>query len=265
MTYATNFAAIEQVQSAELYKMTVGGGVETYFYTSYDEVVVFQGQNYLPISIQRSGFSIDQALKAVTVTIAVPIESAMVQFLSSAPFMATDIEVYHVYLDVPDTNYAVRFRGAIHGVTIEDQVAKASCLSMTSNLKRKIPTILYQTTCNHFLFDSKCTLLSEDWVIDETVALVDGSEITLSNKYATNTYVGGVIQFGGDWRLITSQVEDVFTVLIGFGSMEAGHSVKIYPGCDGTPQKCQSYFDNITHYLGMPGIPVKNAVIWGFR
>jgi len=146
-------------------------------------------------------------------------------------------------------------------------VATAKCYSDAGVLSKQFPRVMYQSRCNHTVFDAQCTLDPILWTKTVTVTAVSGIEVSVDTivNYGPGFYTGGTLAKGDDERLITYQLGGALNLLAAISGLAIGDEVDIIPGCNGMPQCCIGRFDNFDHFVGFPYIPTKNVVIWGFR
>lgn len=266
MSYATEIAKTEQPESAELFKIIIGG-VPTLFFTSGIMPVVFQGHSYTPVPIKRGHFAVERSLKAIKVSIALPVSDAFGAYIASAPYNSTRIEIWRAFTSNPDSSAKMIFIGRVQSIQISNYVANVTCQSSSSGLARKFPGIFYQTTCNHMIFDRGCGLVKGAFALPVVVSGAVGTVLTIPDisAFPDNAFQGGTMAYLQEERLITAQVGIEVTILIPFTASDMENAeVTLYPGCDGTAGTCRGY-DNEANFLGMPYIPTRNPILWGFR
>jgi uncharacterized phage protein (TIGR02218 family) len=205
-------------------------------------------------------------MKTVDVTISTPISVMFGTYLAASPYAKTLIEITKVIVSSPDTLHKLIFSGMVYTVSIKKGIASVLCKSMNGLLSRRIPRITYQTNCNWSLFSAQCGLSASNYEYVTTVGTITGNDLELPGitGISSNKYQGGTIAFGTEKRLITNHVNTTITVLVQFADIAIGNSVILYPGCNGSPTACAS-FGNKLKFMGMPHIPTKNALLWGFR
>lgn len=264
MSYQTELEKVEQPLTAELYKLYAGGVY--FYYTSYETAITFGGQSYLPRPLKRTGFSVEKSMKTVDVTVSTPVAVAFGEYLAASPYARTSIEIIKVFVSSPDTLSKLIFTGMIYTVSVKNGVASALFKSSNGLLARVVPRVIYQTSCNWSLFSAQCGLIKTNYEYSATVGSVSGNDLVLPllANIPDKKYQGGILTFGAEQRLITNHVGTTVTVLVQFAGIVSGDSVKLYPGCNGSPGACAS-FGNQAHYMGMPHIPTRNALMWGFR
>lgn len=264
MSYQTEIEKIEQPLTAELYTLLVGNTY--YYYTSHESSIVYGGNTYLPRPLKRTGFSVEKSMKTVDVTISTPVAVAFGEYLAASPYSKTTVTITKVFVSSPDTLSKLIFTGLIYSVSIKNGVSSALFKSSNGLLSRRVPRIIYQTNCNWALFSPQCGLSKANYAYTATVESVSGNDLTLPLlvNVPSKKYQGGILAFGTEQRLITNHVGTTVTVLVQFAGIVTGDSVKLYPGCNGSPTSCAA-FGNSANFMGMPYIPTRNALMWGFR
>lgn len=268
MTYVDELGRIEQTFLCELFLIYLPDG-QYYCYTTGDVPVSYQGRTYTPSSIQRSDFTYDTALKSVKVTISGSVLNPMSQFIASAPFLPVELTITRCYTSDPDTLARPIYFGELRVVKIKDMVMTAEFISDRGIFDKEMPRIYFQNDCNHFLFDNNCTLNEGDYLIEGIVDGVDEDgkiSIPASANPDANYYVGGIVIFGSEHRMITAfNVAGIITPVFPFSGIAVGDTVQVLPGCNGTPSVCINRFNNFAHFVGFPYMPYRNIMIWGFK
>lgn len=268
MSLATNLEASQQEATPEMYKIVSGS--TTNRYTSYPSDLAFLGNTYEAKPIKRGSFQYDAEFGSVAVEITALLDNTFKEYINNQPIQPTRITIYRA-LSTDLTDYAILFTGQVKHVTINGNEVQARCEAKSDYLDTRIPRIVYQSYCNHDVFDSGCGLNAEDYKVTGTLSAVSGNTITASawnngNGYPDGWWVGGRAVYGSDMRLIVEHSDDTLTLQIPFGSdVIAGTSIDVYPGCDGSGPTCKNKFDNLLQRLAMDYIPSRNPVLWGFR
>jgi uncharacterized phage protein (TIGR02218 family) len=265
MTYATEIAEQEQEAMPEFYEITSGGNV--WYYTTYVEGLVFRGVAHEAASVRRSGFTQDTEFGKVELNLQAPVTDVFALYIANLPIEPTQVTIYRaIKSDLSD--YVTLFSGTLKSVTIKDRVAMAKCEARSSLLSSRLPTVIYQSYCNHDVFDDGCELPILTWRVVATITDITGYTITSATfgGYADDYFTGGRVQHGSDFRLVTDHVGNVLNLQLPFDArLEVGEDVTVMPGCDGSPATCKNKFNNLLNFLGFPYIPSSNPVIWGFR
>lgn len=268
MTLATNREASQQTSTPEMY--TIVSGSTTDRYTSYSADVTFLGNTYESKPIKRGGFSYDAEFGSVAVTITALLNETFKQYIANQPIQPTRVTI-HRALSTDMTDYVVVFSGQVKHVTISGNQVQARCEAKSDYLTKRIPRYIYQSYCNHDIFDAECGLSAAAFKVTGVLSAVSGNTITASawnngNGYPDGWWTGGRAVYGSDMRLIVDHSDDDLVLQIPFSSsVIAGTSIDVYPGCDGSPQTCKNKFNNLLQHMGMSYIPSRNPVVWGFK
>jgi uncharacterized phage protein (TIGR02218 family) len=268
MTYDSNLSEAQQTSLPEMYKITCGSTIDRY--TSFRTDVTFLGNTYEKKAIKRGNFSRDMEFGSVSVTIDAILSTTFRQFIANQPIEPVRITIYRA-LSTDMTDYVVLFNGQVKQTTINGNQIQVKCESKSDYLTKRIPKIIYQAYCNHDVFDTGCGLSEATWRVLGTLSSVSGNTIVSSAwnnaaGYADQYFKGGKAIAGTDLRLIVDHTDDTLTLQIPFGSsVTTGSEVYAVPGCDGNPETCLVKYDNLLKFLGMPYIPSRNPVLWGFR
>jgi uncharacterized phage protein (TIGR02218 family) len=264
-TYSENLEFTEQGEIVELYVFEYGGVIERF--TSFNEDIVFEGQTYSRATIRRTGFSQDTEFGRVTCSVQAPLLDSLKSYIANQPIEVTRITIYRALLSDTD-EYRALFKGDIIRVSVKDSVAQASCESQSHILMQKIPNIIYQSYCNHQVFDGGCGLIDGGWRDDITINVISGSKYSSSNfgSKPDDYYTGGQLIHDNDARYITKHTGADVWVHVPFDSrVSVGTELYAIPGCDGSPDTCKNKFSNFSNWLGFPYIPSSNPVMWGFK
>jgi uncharacterized phage protein (TIGR02218 family) len=239
----------EQRKPAELYHFWRDGG-EHWRYTDGDIPVTFDGSQ----------------LEVTTMSIkAAYVENPVLEFIATNPVEILWISAMKLHRDQAPLEASVIFLGQIKGVSFKGISANVNCVGFEHFLKQTVPRWRYQPTCNHIVFDSKCTLVAADYKITAAVTL-DSTKTKLTSAtfdaqedgYFTG---GGKVVFGDETRTVTDHTGAVLTLMYKFKELEDNDSVDAYPGCDGKIETCKDKFDNILNHLGFSHIPVENPAL----
>ena len=264
MTYDTNLAETEQVGLPEFYKLTYGGVIE--YYTTWNKNLTFLGNVYTTSPLKRGGLTFDNEFSTVSLSIQAPVVEAFSRYIANQPIDPTLVTVYRA-LKTDLTDYVIFFSGRVMLVSIKDRQVRAQCEANSDILDFAWPRFMYQSYCNHDLFDTECALGDGPYLVQGPVT-ISGSDLTSSvlGTYSNGYFTGGRAVYGGDERLITDHDGSTVTLHVPFDSRVApGTIVDFYPGCDGSPETCKNTFGNFTNFLGFPYIPSKNPVLWGIK
>ena len=169
------------------------------------------------------------------------------------------------------------FRGEVESVSADGPFIEASCVAALTGsgvrgpniFDRRIPRLLYQTGCNHTVFDAGCGLTRSAWDVAVLVkgAVSNQTEIEVDGLTpgtpAAHYFAGGLLEWVGGTRYIadntTPDGTGAMTLTLGTPvTLADNDSITLYPGCDGRVETCHSTFNNRARFGGFPFIPVGN-------
>lgn len=249
----------------ELYQITQGAQI--YYYTSGLEQITFGGKLYYPRAINRSDFSNTTKMESLKLTLTTTIDDQLRKFLSSAPLEPILLKITRVFL-TSLLESSILFEGEAIDFTFKDNQVQVIFESRTRIFQSQCPKVLYQASCNHFLFDDGCTLDEDDYKVESTLSSVSGITLTSTvfSAFANGYFTGGYIKVFTDYRMITNHVGNEikiqvpFTPVVGIGS-----PFQAFPGCDLKPTTCKTKFSNFVNFVGFPYIPTSNPILWGMK
>jgi uncharacterized phage protein (TIGR02218 family) len=266
MTLDAEYPKSQMEAMPEFFDFEYGGVHERY--TSWSQDLTFLGYNFGRAPIHRSGFQFDEKFSAIRVTVKAPISSGFERFVSDAPLEPTSITIYRA-LKSDLTEYAIIFTGTIINVSFADRIAQAQCESNSTILNYTTPRIVYQSYCNHELFDSNCGLDWTNYIINATVTVGSDSTGSYLDSATFDTYDDGYFKlgriiFGADERMITKHLASKVYLHMPFASDLVNNTeIQALPGCDGAPATCKAFSNFDDHFLGFCYVPNTNPVYWG--
>lgn len=247
--------ALQQMgDSAELF--TFATVSTTYYYTSYSEDITYGGNLYQAVPIKRSGFTADVVEGLVRCMVQAPVSGLFTQYIIGAPFIPISVEIRRIYLD-DLVHSELRFIGSVNSIAIEKQVASVECLSSMDELKRKVPRVVIQSTCNHALYSAGCTILKNNYATNfNFIPDAAGTRLYLAVGNFTvsqlNFYINGIAEYIGDTRFICNQGLNYIDLYFPFFGLSGTVTIKTYAGCDKKVETCRTKFNNEVNFLGMP-------------
>jgi len=267
MTYADIDKSANDGAPIECYKIFSLFG--EFFYTNNNEEIMFNGDVYEPLNISHSKIITSSALDDInTVDINIPAQSPLAIlycFLKSPDDVTVQIFRIHRSDDL-SVSFKSEWIGIAIGSGVGDDIATIKTGSiLQAKLNGSSGNILYQRVCNHDLYDARCKVDKNAFKILATVTKVQGTRITLnSDGTSDNTLQDGTITNDrtGEVRSITTNVNNVITVTLGFIDIEKDDTVTIYHGCNHVRLgDCKQKFNNVVNYGGMDFIPTVNPFV----
>ena len=262
MSFDTDIVKTELPGLQELYDFESAGSVVGRF-TSHVKSVTFKGLVYTPAPIKRGDIGTDAGFGVPSLSITAPVLESFVQYIASQPIQPVKVILYRV-IEADTGSFVTLFKGRIKTVSIKDRIVTALCEGGSHILTSRFPDKLFQSGCNHALFDGGCGLSKAAFAVEGTVTTVDGASV-FSPLFAGDPgyYAGGILSFGSSASLITGHLDGYATLHTPLAGLSGGSPITVYPGCDGTPTTCKNRFNNFENFLGFTCIPSSNPVIWG--
>lgn len=244
---------------AECYRFQQGESL--WLYTSADRQVAITPGVFEPEVISRGAPTQSQEDESGSLEIRLPRTSPVAAlFLTSVPATPLSLTIYRVhrsFLYQPKTLW----QGQIVSVRFDGAEAILFGSPSTKALKRAIPTLLYQTQCNHPIYSLGCGISAAAWEDLITVTTVTGADV-ISNDFlgrASGWYNNGVlIEPGGDRRWIVEHVGNRVTLISPFPSLPSLAVCRALAGCERTEAVCKAKFSNLVNFFGFERIPGRN-------
>ena len=262
--------AVNEINSfLEFYEIS-SPNMATIYYTTGENLYDDGVHIYNPASISRGSFSLGTDLAVPKVSVSAPPTGALLRYLANYPVVPTTVIIKRL---INSVLYTI-FSGKIKTVVLQGSVAVAECSSGSNILEVNIPNKICSAFCQNSLFDSDCGLSTASYLVSTTVtAHPEYLEATLFDTYADGWFTGGYVQTVSlDFRYIIFHAGPKIYLQAPFPSNETTLTslLSVYPGCDGVYSTCEEKFNNLVPgngkgFCGMPTVPTKNPVIWGFK
>ena len=188
------------------------------------------------------------------------------QTIAQGAFDGAIVQRHRVFLTSPGGSVVDGVSNLFHGrVSGVDFVGRSRAqLTVSSDLvilDYNMPRNLWQSTCNHTLYDSGCGVVQGTYSTTGTAG--SGSTASIINSsVALAGHAQGQITFtSGVNANLTGTIKSVIagtslTLLYPFPSTPAvGDAFTVAYGCDHTPNTCKSRFNNISNFRGFPYVP----------
>lgn len=250
----------------ELYRFTEQDSADVWTFTSSDTRITYNSEDYLPISITRTGTEIKNDLAKADLTITLPLTNGMaMRWMKDNGELLVGMTIF------------TRNKAGVTNVTWKGRLA--SVVPGMSNIQLKFESIFtsmrrpglrarYQRSCRHALYGRGCLVDPDDYALTSAVTAVTGGRTltcTAASGEATGYFVGGMLRSpDGVLSYIVDHVGTAITIQRMSYSLQqaidAGFpfDVILYPGCDHSRATCISKFNNLLNYGGYDFIPVKN-------
>ena len=243
------------------------GTFADYLYTSADAALTVGGVTYQPLAIKRGAISSGtQNDDNINVEIEMPYDAPVAlayAYADSPPDLRLEIYRTHRGADYT-TEYELIWVGDVTSFDVSGRTASATVPSIFSAaLQGDVPSVHWQSPCNHVLFDARCGLSRAANTTATTVTAFTGTDVSVTDDgVADGELAGGEIinTRTGERRTIVSNVVNQLLVRAPFYDMRVGDAVSLSIGCDHSFARCKAINDP-TRYGGHPFVPYDNPFI----
>lgn len=255
-----SFDAIETsgytAQNFDLFLFQVGS--TTYALTNEDASITWNGNTYQPTAISRDEIELSQEQTSGQVKITLPRTHSIAElFVPYLPASPVELTIYSGHYGDDDT--IAIFVGRVASARYPDE-CELTCVTDRDDLKRRVPTLLYQPSCPRVFGDAGCTVKLATLTTSGTIGTVDatGTVLTVA-AFASlpHSLRGGYLTRGNDVRLVIDHSGAQITLLSAISGLAPGQSVSGTAGCAKTYADCTS-FANVANFLGFDMIPTRN-------
>jgi uncharacterized phage protein (TIGR02218 family) len=242
----------------ELYQFSTADAI--WYLTSADQTISYLGQQYTPLAIKRTNTNQTAEAKGGTVRVTLPKEHAVAQqFVAFSPDSPMFLVIFRGHLGDPDV--VVNFTGKVTMSSFGD-FAELNCIPESDVLKNSVPAMAFQAPCNHFLYDSGCTIDKTLFATPGVISVMDPTAtivtITAAGAKTSGWFTAGYIEIGQQRRMIMLHAGDVITLMSPLTGIAVGAEVTLYAGCMRDFNTCKKKFNNSQNYIGFQWVPTKN-------
>lgn len=246
------------------------GSLTTYRYTSNDEQITVNGEDYDPLIglVRKSAKAGTQEESKLDLTIEMPFDTDIVQdyaFAQSPARLTVEIRRVHRQ-DDPAADFILFWKGRVTSFSVKGKIATLRVPSIFATaLEGNIPNQFYQRPCNHVLFDARCKAVRASHNVTASVVDVGSLNIEVDNDgFADGVLAGGEIvhNSSGERRLILNNQVNLITINHPFSAtIEVSDQVELTKGCDHKFSTCKTKFSNEENFGGFPFIPGENPFV----
>jgi uncharacterized phage protein (TIGR02218 family) len=256
---------------AEVYKFWNTNN--TYYRTSADVPITYNGNVYTPTAIKRGGTrqSLDLTVSKVSLTMNYA-DAIVAEYLGQSPLDLTFLEIKRVFRDQPTKEGLAVFIGVFGKTSFQGLQCKINCVGIERLLRQKVPRLRYQANCQLSLYGTRCGVNPATYGVSGNVVSVaaDGFTFVLTEaaSYANGYFnLGYVSKSATPAQMVTNHVGNTIYLRQPLIGLVATDSVTVYPGCDKSMSTCKNKFNNLGNnlldrHLGYPYIPADNPSMW---
>ena len=243
-------------QTFDLYLFDTGSTV--YALTNEDAPIAFGGRTYQPATITRDEIELSQEQNSGQVVVKLPKSHPIATlFIPRLPPVPVTLIIYNGH--VGDSEIVPVFIGRVASARYPD-LCELTCVTDRDELKRKIPTLLYQPSCPRVLGDAGCGVDLASVTYSGTVGTVSAGGMILDvPAFASiaHSLTSGYLRRGGDIRFVMAHAGPRVTLMTAIPGVAPGDTVEGTAGCAKTYGACVS-FTNVEKFLGFDMIPKRN-------
>jgi hypothetical protein len=237
-------------------------GTTTYRYTSYRKDVVFDGNTYTAIPLERGALGIVPQGQGGELAVTVDIELDVVQNHVKVPPLLFNAVVRRLQNGVAWQ----MARGPVSPWILKGQKATARIGTLASDpIKTQIPSYALSPRCQHVLYEGLCQSLrtDHDFVTSVVSVSADGLTVVVTsvNTNPDGWYSDGEFWVGGIPSFIVKQVGTTLTLLEPLPGLSPSDACTLYDGCDRAPTTCRDKHNQMQRYGGHPYFKSKNPFI----
>lgn len=185
-------------------------------------------------------------------------------FRGTPPSETIRLVVRRMHLGEDET--PIYWIGTVSNVKRGSSPAEAEIVGqpLAASFRRTGLRLCWTKECPHFLYDTQCRVDPEAYVVPAVVQVLTGNTLTLDTVGGKpdDWFKGGFVTWIADLdsgtierRMVEQQTGTLLTIFGLTDRLAVGQQVKAYPGCNRTPDVCESKYDNIPNYGGFQYMP----------
>jgi uncharacterized phage protein (TIGR02218 family) len=261
--YDTMEQSVHDGSPIEAYRFV--GSFNTYRYTSGDEAIMVNGEEYTPKAITRRAVKLGtQADDRLEIEVELPVDDLLVAeyAFANSPQKLT-LEVFRVHRGTDfNLEAALLWKGEVTSFSVAGRLARLLVPSIFGRiLQGTVPSVFYQAMCNNVLYDARCRADTLAFSSTSTVTGIDDVSITVVDDGAPDgdQKAGEIVcPRNGERRMIMNNQGNLLTISFPFLNLLVGDTVIMYQGCDHLFSTCADKFSNAVNFGGHPFIPTDN-------
>ncbi len=278
------YAAIETGQRPVfLYELSVTG-LGTWRYTNLNENITSASEEFASWPIAHEGHeqSLDGGEHTLRLQTVFDAASPVARFFPYPTPAPLSVKVWETTYSAPDSR-TLRFTGFAQRAEWNGAQATLHCATVIATLGATFPRFFIQNRCNYCLFSTPCSGADgpqkADYKVTATVAAAGARNVTLTGltpsapfggtgRYPRDYFTFGYLEHVAHGDATGTQLDAIRTIESNLPELEdgtiyltltapveaarfqAGDTVYLYPGCDGTRETCATKFYNFTRWGG---------------
>lgn len=257
-TYDAQEQSTHDGSPLELYKFE--SEVAPTFYTNNNSPVLFAGDWYMPEHISRGTADVGGLVDSpVTVNVNVSVSSAL--FLEYGLDLTPPTLNVTVYKQQRGADgYKRQLVGKCTGHSVSGQTYTLEMQNLLqTQFNASIAQVIFDNKCNNLFGDVRCKFNVAALIVAADITAHDDFNYTIDATLEMNKYVGGVLNVGGQERLIVANGVHTVTVAYPLLKEDGVTTCTVKPGCNLSRTACVAY-DNLDNFSGFMCIPTDNPL-----
>lgn len=234
-------------------------GAVTWRYHMGRADVILDGETFAGSTIGFDGITYSAEVRKDDLTLTgFPLSDSQTQELMAGGAVATSLVLRRGFEGFAD--FAIFYRGQMTAVKPQGREVSLVFASWSVDAGRRGDGFVAQRQCPWRVYSPECGAVLADHDVAGTATAYAAGVVTCAaaDAAADGTYVGGLVMFGGDARMVVKHVGAALTLSGSFPALaaeiaDAGTAaVTLAPGCDHSATTCRDRFDNIVNHMGFP-------------
>jgi len=268
MSFDSYESSVEGSRPVEIYKFVLGGS--EWFYTSGEDILTVDGDDYEPIEIKRGAIALGKSERAKVLTVEISSTSSLAQrYVGPPPGARAAVSIFRLQRTEGTGDKALIYSGTIKSASFPKNgtFTALQCQTLEASSDRSIPRHTYMGMCNHLLYSPACGIAQASHQHLGLVSAVVDNIITISGLSASGLDVKGGFLDNSDnteKRQILAVSGDDVTVLLPFEVDPTGTTISAFAGCDRVlTSDCAVTFSNEANFGGFAFVPNRNPFTAG--
>jgi uncharacterized phage protein (TIGR02218 family) len=260
MTTAQREISVENGQPIRCYEFA--RGPLRWMYNGSDRDIEVGNKLFKTCPVRDSGIRFTGQASADPLTVTLPSDVDVCQmYMGAPPSDVVSLTVWDTHFG--ETDYMISWIGSISNVRrVSRSTCEITCGSLTASLGKPGLRLSWRKSCPLTLYDSNCRADPNLFRVVGRVQNFDGLVVLVpsASGFPDRWFAGGYLEWEFEQgvmerRGIRDHVGNNLSLLGGTYGLEPGKTVNLYPGCNRTTAVCDSKFNNIPNYGGVPGLP----------
>lgn len=261
MSYLDKTFSIADGQPVSLYQFTRGDNEKIWRFCDADKDLEINGQTWSATAISDSGRHTGE-----NITVTLPSSNPVALLYRGQPPSQT-VTLTIMRLHWQDSEIRVVWIGTIVEAK-RPEVHQTQLISagLSATMESAGLRLTWGRNCPYAAYDYDCRLKAKDFAVHGLqIAAKDGTTITvnLPPAIAQGWFNAGFIEWTDadgvrEVRAVTVHQDNRLTLMGGTQKLDVGMIITAYPGCDGRAETCQTKFNNMLNYGGIPHMPHKS-------